>query len=118
MVFSWILAVSLAAQLDPAALIPLYRQALAEKEKQFGPDHPKVARSASDLGLYLRNMGDRDGAARYLNRALQIDAKSLDGADPLVGQDLENLASVATPGRSIATPPESGRVYRCGDQRS
>src|SRR3954452_15851755 len=101
MVFSWIVAVGLASQIDPAALVPLYRQALAEREKRFGPDHAKVARSASDLGLYLRNIGDRNGAADYLNRALQIGAATLDGADPLVAEDLENLASVAPADKAL-----------------
>jgi tetratricopeptide (TPR) repeat protein len=106
MVFSWIAVVGLAAQLDPGALVPLYRQVLTERETRFGHDHPKVARSASDLGLYLRNLGDREGAAEYLNRALQIDAKTRDNADPLVAEDLENLASVAP------SADEALRLYR------
>ena len=101
MVFSCLIAIGLAAQLDPKALVPLYQQALAVQEKQFGPDHPKVARSASDLGLYLRNIGDREGAAEHLARALKIDAKTLGASDPLVAHDLENLASVAPSEHSL-----------------
>ena len=41
-----LLALAMSWQPDPAALVPLYRQALAAREKQFGPDHPKVARQS------------------------------------------------------------------------
>lgn len=93
--------VVVAMQLDPGALVPLYRQALAEREKRFGPDHPKVARSASDLGLYLRKIGDRDTAAAYLTRALEIDSKTLDSFSNLIAGDLENLASVSAPDEAL-----------------
>ena len=101
MVFSWLVAIGLAGQLDPGALVPLYRQALAAQEKQFGPDHPNVARSASDLGLYLRNIGDREAAVEHLARALKIDEKTFGASDPLVAQDLENLASVVPPEHAL-----------------
>jgi tetratricopeptide (TPR) repeat protein len=91
----------LAMQLDPGALVPLYRQALAEREKQFGAEHPKVARSASDLGLYLRNLGDRADALRYLTRALEIDAKNYNASSKLIAEDMENLASVSTPADAL-----------------
>ena len=89
-----LLALAMAWQPDPAPLIPLYRQALAEREKQFGPDHPAVARAASDLGMFLRNQGDRAAAEPLLRRALQIDEKALDTRSRVTGEDLENLASV------------------------
>ena len=82
-------------QPDPASLAPLYEQALDEREKQLGPDHPKVARAASDLGLYLRNLGDRQAAIKPLRRALEIDLRMLAETDARVAEDLENLASVA-----------------------
>jgi len=91
-----------ALQPDPAALVPLYRQALAEREKQYGPEHPKVARAASDLGLFLRNLGDRAAAAVLLRRALAIDEKALAPGDPVVGEDLENLASVLPQAEALA----------------
>jgi tetratricopeptide (TPR) repeat protein len=81
-------------QPDAAALVPLYRQVVAEREKQFGPAHPKVARSASDLGLLLRNQGERRAAEPWLRRALDIDERALGPDSPLVAEDLENLASV------------------------
>src|SRR5258707_12861185 len=95
------LAIALAWQPDTAALTPLYRQALAAREKQFGPDDPAVARSASDLGLFLRNQGDGAGAAPYLRRALEIDEKALGADSPVTVQDLANLASVLPPAGAV-----------------
>src|SRR5258708_39076950 len=100
-----LLAIVLAWQPDPTALIPMYKQALAAREKQFGPADPKVARSASDLGLFLRNQGDLFGAAPYLRRALEIDEKALGEARPLTGQDIANLASALPPAQAV-------RIYR------
>ena len=97
-----LLAIALAWQPDPGALAPMYKQALEAREKQYGPDHPAVARSASDLGLFLRNQGDRAGAAPYLRRALEIDEKALGDASPLTGEDLENLASVLPPAEAVS----------------
>src|SRR5437016_5259747 len=84
----------MAWQPDPVALVPLYRQALAEREKQYGPEDPAVARAASDLGLFLRNQGERTAAEPLLRRALAIDEKALGGGSSVTGEDLENLASV------------------------
>ena len=115
----------LAAQLDPAALIPVYQQALAEREKQFGPEHPKVARSASDLGLYLRNIGQPEAAVAHLKRAFELDAKNFAPSDPVIANDLENLASVAPPeaalqlhtrAAAVADPAVSARNWgKAGD---
>jgi tetratricopeptide (TPR) repeat protein len=99
-------------QPDPAALLPLYRQALERREAQFGADHPKVARSASDLGLYLKRLGDREGALRHLRRALSIDEKALDAADPVLASDLENIASLVEPAEAAALLE---RASKCKD---
>src|SRR2546425_12041844 len=97
-----LVAIALAWQPDATALIPMYKQALAARERQFGPADPKVARSASDLGLFLRNQGDRAGAAPYLRQALEIDEKVLGEASQLTGEDLENLASVLPPAEAVS----------------
>jgi tetratricopeptide (TPR) repeat protein len=102
----------LLAQPDPAALAPLYRQALEEREKQLGPEHAKVARSASDLGLYLKKLGETEAAARYLRRALEIDQKTLGGGHPLISEDLENLAGVVPPEEAAVL---LGRAAECRD---
>jgi tetratricopeptide (TPR) repeat protein len=90
-------------QVDPAALVPLYKQALATREQQWGPKHPKVARSASDLGLYLLKLGDRQQAIVALRRALDIDLANLPATDPVVAADRENLASALPPSREVQT---------------
>lgn len=84
-------------QVDPTALVPLYRQALEMREQQLGPKHPKVARSASDLGLYLLKLGDRPQAIVALRRALDIDLANLPANDPVVAEDREHLASALPP---------------------
>ena len=102
MVFSAVaFGVALFWQPDPEALAQLFRRALEMREKQFGQEHPKVARAASDLGLFLRNQGDRAAAQPHLRRALEIDEKVLPADDPLLGEDLENLASVASAGEAL-----------------
>ena len=64
----------------------LYQQALEQRVKALGPGHPKVAESATDLGLYLRDHGDRAAAFQYLSQALAIRETP---------EALENLASVS-----------------------
>jgi tetratricopeptide (TPR) repeat protein len=93
MAFSLLLALFL-AQPDPKQLVALYEQALETREKQYGTGHLKTARSASDLGLYLSRLGQRERAAALLRRALAIDEKALGARHPRVIEDLENLASV------------------------
>ena len=85
------------AQVDPASLVPLYRQALSARERQYGARHPKVARGASDLGLYLLKLGDREGAVAALRQALEIDLEQFPAGHPAVAEDRENLASALTP---------------------
>ena len=111
---SALLGFMLLFQPDPSALIPLYKQALAEREKAFGADHPKVARSATDLGLYLRNLGDRKGAVALFRRALAIDLHTLDETHRTVAEDLENLASVSLPQEAVVL---YRRASKCLDQQ-
>lgn len=89
-------------QPDPAALIPLYQQALAERERELGPQHPKLARLASDFGLFHRKNGNPDAARPLLRRALDIDARHYGSTNRITAEDMENLASVSSPGEAIA----------------
>jgi len=101
----------LLGQPDPQSLTPIYRQALADREKQFGAGHPKVAQSASDLALYLMKLNPsehRDEATALLRRAAS--------SRGLV-EDLENLAGVLSPPQAVevlreaasrASGPETG----------
>jgi tetratricopeptide (TPR) repeat protein len=90
-----------APQPDPAALVSLYQEALARREAELGGEHPKVARAASDLGLYLRKLGRDTEALGYLRRTLDIDARSLRADDPVLAQDLENVASLVPPNEAV-----------------
>jgi hypothetical protein len=65
------LAITLAWQPDPAALHRGNRR--WRRVEQYGPDHP-VARAPAILA-FLRNQGERAGAAPY-RRALEIDEKA------------------------------------------
>ena len=53
---------------DPSSLRPVFEQALADAE----PDQLKVARRSSDLGLFLRSIGDLEGSASALRKTLKI----------------------------------------------
>lgn len=96
-----LLAVAMIWQPDPAALVPLYKQAVSAREMELGPEHPTVARAVSDFGLFLRNQGDSAAAQPLLRRALAIDERTLGPGDSTTGQDLENLASVLPPPEAL-----------------
>jgi hypothetical protein len=49
---------------------PLYRQALEQRERTLGSQHPKTRESARDLGLYLAARGEYARAAPYLEAVL------------------------------------------------
>ena len=76
---------------DPVALEPLFEKALVDREKQFGPRSPEVARSASDLGLFVETLKDPAAAVGPLTKALMIDQAN---SDPELPLDQERLAIV------------------------
>jgi tetratricopeptide (TPR) repeat protein len=114
MVCSALLAFALALQPNPEALVPLYQQALRQREAQFGPDHPKVARSASDLGLYWLKLRETAEALPYLRRALDIDVKAFGEAHPVSAEDAEHVASIVPPAEALALLV---RAAACADQK-
>ena len=52
-----ILAMLLADQGKYAEAEPLYRRSLAIREKEYGPNHPKVAVAVNNLALLLKVRG-------------------------------------------------------------
>lgn len=76
---------------DPVSLKPLFEMALAEREKEFGRTSLQVARSASDLGLFLETLKDPAAAVVPLTKALMIDQVN---SDPELPVDQERLAIV------------------------
>jgi tetratricopeptide (TPR) repeat protein len=74
---------------DPSSLRPLFEQALAVKESEFGPNHPNVGRSASDLGHFLYRNGNAAAAEAPLRRAVTIDEDPAD--EQTLAEILSNL---------------------------
>jgi tetratricopeptide (TPR) repeat protein len=105
---------------DPVSLKPLFETALAEREKQFGPNSKEIARSASDLGLFLETLKDHSAAVSPLNTAVTIDQIH---SDPELPVDQEHLAiALLATGkrqeaydlfRSAAQGPNAGVSARC-----
>ena len=75
---------------DPADLKPLFEGALASSEKKFGVQSAEAARSASDLGLFLKTLNDSPSAVAPLTRALEIDQTN---GSARVQADQEGLAA-------------------------
>lgn len=74
---------------DPSTLTPAYAKALAERERQSGPESAKTARAASDFGVFLLQVGKSAEAEAVLRRALSIDQHN---ADLAIDADRENIA--------------------------
>jgi len=89
--------------------VDLYREALERRQKQFGPAHPKVAESLTNLALLLQNSGDSVSAEPLLRRALTIDEKAFGAQDARLATDLVHLGAVLEARRH---PRAAEPVYR------
>ena len=67
------------------------RRALAIDEKNYGQDHPAVARDLNNLGGLLYETARRGESEPLLRRALAIDEKHYGENHPEVAQDLSSL---------------------------
>jgi tetratricopeptide (TPR) repeat protein len=94
----------------PSTLTPVYEKGLEYREKELGPTAPKVARAASDLGMFRFNNGQPAEAEASLRRAVEIDAKN---GDPEVDADRENLATALEAAGKL---PEALEAYREASQ--
>ncbi len=63
---------------SPSSLLPLFAQAVTEREKALGAWDAKVARSLKAQGLFLKTIGDVQAAAAPLGRAMEIDRRNND----------------------------------------
>lgn len=89
---------------DYARAEPLYEQALAEREKIYGPDHTEVAESLNFLGNIYLVKADYARAAQTFRRALAINEKNYRREDPRVTTMMSNLAyAYASLGESAKT---------------
>ncbi|MDQ5823776.1 MAG: FxSxx-COOH system tetratricopeptide repeat protein, partial [Chloroflexota bacterium] len=69
-------------------------RALAISEAVYGPDHPDVATSLSNLGLVLKDLGDLQEARANIERALAISEAVYDPDHPNVAINVNNLGLV------------------------
>jgi tetratricopeptide (TPR) repeat protein len=72
----------------------LYERTLAIAETQFGPDHPNVAATLTNLGLVLWNLGDLSAARAAHQRAVTIYEAHLGPNHSNVATSLSNLGLV------------------------
>jgi tetratricopeptide (TPR) repeat protein len=73
---------------------PLFRDALAMREKSLGPEHRDTAASLTDLANSLLAQGDLAGARPLYERALAIREKVLGPEHPYTATSLTNLAAL------------------------
>ena len=71
-----------------------FEQALQIDDDFHGPNHPTVAKDATNLGFLLKNQGELPGAKAYFERALKINLKRYGGGDPKVALSLNNLGII------------------------
>ena len=73
---------------------PLYKRALAIREKALGPGHPGTARSLNNLATLYGNQGKYDLAEPLYKRALAIEEKALGPDHPSTVATRENLKAL------------------------
>jgi len=88
---------------------PLYRRALAIREKASGPEHPHTATSLNNLALLLKTQGKYDDAEPLYRRALAIREKALGPEHPDTATSLNNLAELC---RAQSRNQEAEPLYR------
>ena len=74
---------------DPSTLAPVYAQAMAERQRESGPDSAKAARAAADFGRFLLQIEKSAEAEAPLQRAVALDEHN---SDPVIDEDRESLA--------------------------
>jgi tetratricopeptide (TPR) repeat protein len=74
---------------EPSTLTAVYAKAVVERERELGPQSPKLARATSDLGRFLLQIGKSADAEAPLRRAVSVDEHN---SDPAIDGDREILA--------------------------
>jgi tetratricopeptide (TPR) repeat protein len=92
-------------QPDTAALRRLFEDALAYREKQYGPSDARTAQAARDLGMFLGRQGDMPAASAALTQAVHID-ESISGAS--AAQTLADVAELA----AVSPPSQAEPLWR------
>jgi CHAT domain-containing protein/Tfp pilus assembly protein PilF len=76
---------------DYAKVEPLWRRALAIREKSLGPEHPFTAAILNNLAIFHHQISDYDKAAPLYERALALKEKLFGPEHPDVATTLNNL---------------------------
>ncbi len=105
-------SVQVSSPSDPSGLKPLFVEKLADVEKKFGSGSAEAARSASDLGLFLKTLNDPASAVTPLTKALEIDEAN---SDPALPADQENLAAALL---AVGKRQEAYDLFRAAAQGS
>jgi CHAT domain-containing protein/tetratricopeptide (TPR) repeat protein len=88
----------------------IWRQLLAISENAFGPDHPEVATSLSNLASLLSEQRQYASAESLCRRSLAIYEKALGADHPYVALSLNNLSQLLRQqGRFAAAEPIARR---------
>jgi tetratricopeptide (TPR) repeat protein len=74
--------------------VPLFRDALATREKMLGPEHPDTATTLNNLARLFWVQGDYAGARPLFERAMAIWEKTLGPEHPDTAGSLNYLASL------------------------
>jgi tetratricopeptide (TPR) repeat protein len=89
--------------------IPLYREVIAIREAELGPEHPEVAVSLNNLASVYVASGKYAEAEPLYRRSLEIRLTALGPQHPRVGNAMNNLASLLhRQGRHI----EAEKLYK------
>lgn len=89
----------------------LFRQALQEAEKEFGPQHNNVATCLNNLANCLRFQGKYPEAEGYYKRALEVRQKALGALHKEEAVILENYAKLLSQlGREAEAKKLEGRA--------
>ncbi|MFL6416000.1 MAG: tetratricopeptide repeat protein [Bryobacteraceae bacterium] len=76
---------------DPSSLQSFFEAAVEARERASGKTDPKVARSATTLALFLKDIGQPEAALQPLRRAIEIDVLN---RDPEAMADEERLGQM------------------------
>ena len=77
----------------PTEAVAVYEKTLLLKEKQYGPDHPEVAKTLANLGNAYGLLGDAAKQRDMLERALKIKEAHYGPDHPEVAITLANLGN-------------------------
>lgn len=87
-------ALYLMSQFDFVSAKSKLESALEIKKKEYGSNHPEVAKTLTNLGIVLQNLGDDNGALEHLEQALSINERVY-GPDHIeVAKTVGNLGNV------------------------